>query len=134
MSSGPVVVAVLVRSVVLGLVVGLYHVLPFASDDALGTGLLAFATVLLLAGCWALVDGYRRGGRTALLQWTLVAVVLALGWWIAFAATQQDDSMSFGDLLAGDAGFVPLVLALVLIPAVAGAGIGAVVGRARREH
>ena len=128
-----ILVPALVRAAAIGAGLALVTLLPIASEDALGTGLLAFAGVVLVSGAWALVDGYRHDTRTALLRWLVVAVVVALGWWIAFAATQRDASMSFTDLLASDAGFVPFVLGLVLVPAAVGAAIGGVVGRARRD-
>ena len=127
------VVAVLVRAAALGAGLALVTRLPIASEDALGTGLLAFAGVVVVSGTWALVDGYRHGARTALLRWLVVAVLVALGWWIAFAATQRDAGTSFTDLLASDAGFIPFVLGLVVVPAAVGAAIGGVVGRARRD-
>ena len=121
------VVPALVRAAVLG--VGLFLVtrLPIASEDALGTGLLAFAGVVLVSGSWALVDGYRHAVRTVLLRWAVVAVVVAVGWWVGFAASNSDASMSFTELLASDAAFIPFVVGLVLVPAAIGAAIGAAV-------
>ncbi len=127
-------VAAAVRAGVLGLALDVYSLLPFASEDALGKGLIAFAGIVVVSGAWSFVDGLRHGLRTALLWWAAVAVLLALGWWVVFAATNRDSSMSFTDLLASDAGFIPFVLALVLVPAATGASFGSTLGRARRDR
>ena len=127
-------VAALVRAAVLGLALAVYSLLPFASEDALGKGLIAFAGVVVASVVWAFVDGLRHGLRTAVLWWAVVGVLLALGWWIVSAATSRDGSMSFTDLLSSDAGFLPFVLALVLVPAATGASFGSVLGRARRDR
>lgn len=127
-------VAALVRAAVLGLALAAYSLLPFASEDALGTGLIAFAGVVVVSVVWAFVDGLRHGLRTAVLRWAVVGVLLALGWWVVFAATNRDSSMSFTELLSSDAGFVPFVLALVLVPAATGASFGSVLGRARGDR
>ena len=127
-------VAALVRVAVLGLALVLVTLLPIASEDALGAGLLAFAGLVVASGGWAVVDGFRHGARTALLWWAVVAVVLALAWWLGFAATQRDGSLSFTQALTGDAGFVPFVIGLVLVPAAVGAALGGLAGRARRDR
>ena len=125
--------AAIVRVAVLGLALAGYLLLPIASEDALGAGLLAFAGIVVVSALWAAVDGYRHAARTALLWWAAVAVVLAIGWWIVFAATNRDSSISFTELLAGDAGMVPFVIGLVLVPAAGGAALGGLVGRGRRD-
>ena len=122
--------AVVVRVAVLGAGLFLVTRLPLASEDGLGAGLLAFAGLVVASGAWALVDGVRHGARTALLWWALVAVALALGWWVVFGATQLDSSRSFTELLVSDAGFIPFVIVLVLVPAAAGAALGSVARRA----
>ena len=119
------VVPVLVRAAVLGAGLALVTLLPIASEDALGTGLLAFAGVVLVSGTWAVADGSRHAVRTVLLRWAVVALVVAVGWWVGFAASNSDASMSFTELLASDAGFIPFVVGLVLVPAAIGAAIGA---------
>ena len=126
-------VALLVRVSVLGAALLLVTKLPLAEEDALGTGLLAFAGLVVASGAWALVDGARHGARTAVRWWAPVAVVLAIGWWLVFAATQRDSTMSFTDLLASDAALVPFVVALVLVPAAVGAGLGTLVRTAGRD-
>ncbi len=123
-------VAVLVRLAALGVALAAYTlvVVPLmteAGDDGLGAGLIAFAALVLIGFVGALVDARREGFAVAVAWWVVVAAGLAVGWWIALAVP-QDDSMSFGELLADGAGSIPFTIGLVAVPA----AVGALVGRA----
>ena len=122
------VLAVLVRLAALGIALAVYAtlVVPSMSDagDAdIGAGLIAFAALALAGFGGALLDARRRGARTALGWWLVVAAGLAVGWWVALAVP-QDGSASFGELLAQDAGLLPFTFALVAVPATLGAALG----------
>jgi hypothetical protein len=129
--------AVLVRLAVLAVALAIYIAWVAASADPdgaggadIGAGLIAFAGIIVVSGVWALVDGRRQDAQTALVWWTVVAVLLAIGWWVAGAAVQRDGSMSFADMLAADSGQVPFTAGLVLVPA----AVGALIGQAARRR
>ena len=129
------VIAVLVRLAVLGIALTAYTLIAVPAmsepgDANIGAGLLAFAALIVVSCIWSLVDGMRQGAPTAIARWAAVAVLLAVGWWVALAVP-QDSSMSFGELLAADAASIPFSIGLVLVPAVVGAVVGQAVGRRR---
>ena len=129
------VTAVLVRLAALGLALTAYTLLAVPAmsregDANIGAGLLAFAALALVGLVGGAVDAVRHGAVTAVGWWVAVAVGLALGWWVTLAVP-RDSSMSFGELLAADAGLLPFTFGLVAVPAVVGAVVGRVLARGR---
>ncbi len=122
------VIAILVRLAVIGLALTGYTVLvvpmmSVAGDASIGAGLLAFAVLMLVGFVGCLLDTRQQGALIATTWWLVIAAGLAVGWWIALAIP-RDASLSFGELLAADAGSLPFTFGLVAVPAVLGAVIG----------
>lgn len=124
-----VVVAALVRAlVVVVLYAGFVEVLDRSdSDDALGAGLLYFLLVVVLALCWAIWDGWRRGLPTAAIVWLLAGALTGLGIPVVSIALDVSGA-SLADELRD--GWLFLAL-LVAVPALVGAVPGGIAHRAR---
>jgi hypothetical protein len=124
-----VLAAALVRSVVLGAALAAYSSLPWLlvtgkGDASIGFGLLGFALLALASGAWAFADGTRRPVTVVASVWLLVGAAIGVGWVLALAVTQADESMSTADLLVADAGLVPFTIGLVAVPALLGSAVG----------
>jgi hypothetical protein len=123
-------VAALLRSVVIVAVIAAYVAVVNHSDstDALGAGLLAFLILVAIALLWAVVDGVRRGLAEALVTWVLTSALTGVGIPVGLVlADDRDLSTELSD------GFVFFAL-VVLVPAVIGLALGAVVHRLRRPE
>jgi hypothetical protein len=98
-----------------------------AAEDPLGLGLLVFAIYVLFALVWGLVDGIRHGFGSSVLVWLLVG--LATGALVPLI-TALDAGSTSG--LADDlANTLPFFTILILVPAVVGIAVGAVVRAVR---
>lgn len=123
-----VLAGVLVRSAVLALVIAAYGAAVNRSEstDALGAGLLAFLLVVVVAFGWAFVDGLRHGFVPALVTWVLTAALGGVAICVALALTVADEGV--GSAIADSAVFFAVLL---VVPALVGLGLGAVVHRVR---
>lgn len=123
--------AALVRALVLvALYAGFLVVLDRTDgEDALGAGLLYFLLVVLLTLVGAAVDAARLDYLRTVLVWLLAGVGFGVGIPLAAAVLEPGTTGSLADELRD--GFVFLTL-LVVVPALLGAAVGAVVRRARR--
>lgn len=97
-------------------------------EDALGAGLLYFLLVLAVAFGWAVRDGSRHAYPWVGAVWVLAGMGTTVGIALTAVALEPDASGSFSEEL-GD-GFLFLTL-LVVVPALVGAGIGALLRRSR---
>lgn len=97
-------------------------------EDALGAGLLYFLLVMAVALAWAVWDGSRRPYPAAAAVWVLAGIGTTVGIALAAVLMEPDASGSFGDELSD--GFLFLTL-LVVVPALVGAALGALVRRSR---
>lgn len=104
---------------------------PPGTGAAIGAGLIGFLTLIVLACVWGGIDGYRarRLGRPALV-WLVVAVLVGVA--SALQAQGFSPGLDLGVLASDLTGLTPFVGGLVLLPAVVGAAVGALLGRRRR--
>lgn len=129
-----VLIAIVVRSVVLGIgIAAYYHVAPalLPDDDGLGTGLLAFLIIVVASGCWGLFDCVRREYAPVAVIWLTTSLLVAVGWWVVLAAVEADSSMSMAELLRVDAEGVAFMISLVAVPALCAGGLGQLISNAR---
>ncbi|HXH77803.1 hypothetical protein [Nocardioides sp.] len=122
--------AAMVRIAVLGAALaGYYAALPFLFPDDggganIGAGLIAFAGLALMSFGWALQDGRARGNSSTVTVWSIVAVVMGIGWFVALAVAEADASMSVADRIETYAFIMFFTVGLVFGPAAAGVGVG----------
>jgi hypothetical protein len=120
--------AILVRCAVLGAgIAASYWVATWwgsEGDANIGLGLLVFGLLPLASLGWAFVDGSRRTFGAVAVMWAAVGCVTAVGWWLALAISEADESMSVAELLAADAGGVAFTFGLIAVPALLGAAVG----------
>ena len=124
------VLAAVVRLVLLGAAMAAYYaatpyLFPGAEDANIGAGLIAFGVVALVSFGWAFADGRHRGAAPALVVWTVVAVAFGLLWLLGLAVLGADESLTLAERLRLDAFLAVFTAGLVLLPAAAGAGLGA---------
>jgi hypothetical protein len=94
-----------------------------AAEDPLGLGLLVFAIYVVVAFGWGLVDGIRHGFGSSVLVWLLVG--LATGALVpVITAVDAGSTSGFADDLSNT---VPFFTLMILIPAVVGIAVGAIV-------
>ena len=122
-------IAIVVRLLVLGAALGTYYAsIPYllrdSTDANIGAGLIAFGVVVLVSFGWAVVDGRRRGGSSAMVTWAVVAAAFGLLWLLGLALLEADDSMSMAERLRVDASLAVFTAGLVLVPAGLGAALG----------
>jgi len=135
-------VAVLVRVLVLrGASAAAFLVLNLGQGDTadanIGAGLVVFAVLVAGGFGWALRDGLHRAGDASsdpttgrlVLRWLAVAVVTAA---LVPVVTSLVSVGGVGEGLVPDT--LLFLTALVLVPAVAGLGLGRALGGVRRDH
>lgn len=98
------------------------------STDALGAGLLFFLIVVVVALAWATWDGARRGFLPAVVVWLLTGAGVGATVTVAYVIS-TDTAGAFVDELRDGWLFFAL---LVFVPALPGAGVGALIHRSRR--
>jgi hypothetical protein len=123
-------IAAVVRLVVLGAALAAYYattplLFPDAGDANIGAGLIAFGVAALVSLGWAFADGRRRGAAPALAVWALVALAFGVLWALGLAAVGTDDSATLPERIRLDAFLGVFTAGLVLLPAAAGAALGA---------
>ena len=98
-----------------------------AAEDPLGLGLLVFAIYVVFALVWGLVDGIRHGFGSSVLVWFLVGP--ATGALVPLiTVVDTGETSTLGEDLASA---LPFFTLLVLIPAVVGIGVGAIIRKVR---
>ena len=121
------VLHVLVRAVVVGvsswLSGWLVATLSGGTDANIGAGLISFAVTMVLSFAWAAMDARRRGLTPVLFVWLPVAVLVGLA--TPFEIALGDGGFDW-DVIASDLAMVsPFTAALVAVPAILGAVVGA---------
>lgn len=95
-----------------------------AELDALGTGLLAFAGVALIALVWGGADGARHGIVHACLVWVFTALTFGITSSGLTLMTDGPGYWSAGEILTQMAILTPVLVGTVLPTGVLGAAIG----------
>lgn len=117
--------AIPLRAVVLAcamLLSGWLFALATGGPDAnIGAGLFAFTVVAVLATGWAFRDGRAGAAFGPLaLRWAFVALLVAVGGSLAGIVQEPDSGAGLSDLAL----LATFILALVLVPALLGVGVG----------
>jgi hypothetical protein len=98
------------------------HAVRLPGDDGLGTGLLAFATTVLVALVWGAVDGWRLPYGALALTWVVVGALTGVAWSVLIQVPPGADGVDWGVLASDLVSTGPFTAVLVIAPAlVAGA-------------
>jgi hypothetical protein len=128
MAMSSALIAVLIRTVAFVAVFLVYvFLVEIPDDDGLGTGLLAFATCVVIALVWGGYDGWRGGLGRVVLLWLAVGALTPLGMELVLRVNDGALDSDAGDLL----GFVVLMVVLIAVPAIVAGAVGAVLRRLR---
>ncbi|MEI2712583.1 MAG: hypothetical protein V9G04_04620 [Nocardioides sp.] len=93
-------------------------------DPNIGAGLMIFAALVVISVIWAFFDGRRQDLPKTLAAWTIVALVVSVGWLVTRAILEAGDEAL--ELILADLFTIPFTVGLILAPAL----LGAVLGRA----
>ena len=118
-----------IRATVLAVVIAIYGVALSRSEstDALGAGLLAFLLLTAITFVWGLVDGSRRGFKSAVLLWLPTSVVAGVAVPLVLSLTGSTGE-GIGTSVRDSTIFFAVML---FMPALIGLGIGSLVHRMR---